>query len=105
MGNFLLTTGNTLSSYLFLGLMLAVLYVVMIMPQRKQQKRDLQMRASLDIGDEVLTQGGILGRIVSIREDTVVIETGSDRIKLRIVRNAIIQNTTAKAAAKKEGAK
>ena len=105
MGNFLLAADNTLSSYLFLGLMLAVLYVVMIMPQRKQQKRDLQMRASLDIGDEVLTQGGVLGRIVSIREDTVVIETGSDRVKLRIVRNAIIQNTTAKSATKKESTK
>jgi preprotein translocase subunit YajC len=105
MDKFLLAANNTLSSYMFLGLMLLVLYMVMIMPQRKQQKKDIQMRSSLDIGDEVLTQGGILGRIVSMREDTIVIETGSDRVKIRIVKNAVIQNTTSKPAAKKEGAK
>ncbi|MEG1774770.1 MAG: preprotein translocase subunit YajC, partial [Oscillospiraceae bacterium] len=78
----------------------------MFMPQKKQQKKDAQMRSNLDIGDEILTQGGILGRVVSMKEDTIVIETGSDRVKLRIVRGAVIQNTTPKEAppapAKKE---
>lgn len=94
-----LTAANPISSYLMLGAMLVLMYVVMFLPQRKQQKRDAQMRASLDIGDEVLTQGGILGRVVSMKEDTIVIETGMDRVKIRIVRSAVIRNTTPKDAA------
>ena len=100
MSNFLLTaaatgeTGSVWGSYLMLGIMLVVLYVFMFLPQRKQQKKDAQMRANLDIGDEVLTQGGILGRVVSMKDEFIVIETGSDRVKLRIVRNAVIQVTS-----------
>lgn len=92
-----------MSSYLMLGLMLVVVYLIMFLPQRKQQKKDAAMRASLDIGDEVLTQGGIVGRVVSLKDDTIVIETGSDRVKIRVLRNAVVANTTPKE--EKEAAK
>ena len=85
-----------MGSYIMMGAMLVVVYLVMFLPQRKQQKKDAQMRASLDIGDEVLTQGGIIGRVVSVKDDTIVIETGSDRIKIRILRSAVVANTTPK---------
>lgn len=100
MSNFFLTAAqpNPMSTYLMLGAMLVVMYFVMFMPQRKQQKKDAQMRANLDIGDEVLTQGGILGRVVSMKDETLVIETSSDRTKMRVLRSAIIQNTTPKEA-------
>jgi preprotein translocase subunit YajC len=102
MSHLLLQTGTSAtSSYIMMGAMLVVVYLVMFMPQRKQQKRVAQMRASLDIGDEILTQGGIIGRVVNLKEDTVVIETGSDRVKLRIVRSAIAQNITPKESAGK----
>lgn len=87
---------SMMSSYLLMGGMLVLIYFMMFLPQRKQQKREAQMRASLDIGDEILTQGGILGRVVSLREDSIVIETGTDRVKLRILRNAVAANTTPK---------
>ncbi|MFV0498137.1 MAG: preprotein translocase subunit YajC [Candidatus Fimivivens sp.] len=85
-----------MGSYLMMGAMLVVVYLVMFLPQKKQQKKDAQMRASLDVGNEVLTQGGIIGRVVSLKDDTIVIETGSDRIKIRILRSAIVANTTPK---------
>lgn len=96
MGNLMLQTTNPMGSYIMMGAMLVVVYLVMFLPQRKQQKKDAQMRASLDIGDEVLTQGGIIGRVVSVKDDTIVIETGSDRVKIRILRNAVVANTTPK---------
>ena len=52
------------------------------------------MRNNVQVGDEITTSGGIIGRVVSLREDTVVIETGSDRSKIRIKRWAIQSNET-----------
>ena len=54
------------------------------------------MRENLDIGDEVVTIGGIIGIVVSVKEDTVVIETGSDRSKIRILKSAVSQNISAR---------
>lgn len=67
-----------------MAVMLVVIYLIMFLPQRKQQKKEAAMRSALEIGDEILTQGGIIGRVVSLKDDTIVIETGSDRVKIRI---------------------
>ena len=75
-------------------LVLIVFYFLLIRPQKKRENEIAKMRSVLDIGDEVITSGGIVGTIVSMREDTVVIETGSDRSKIRIARWAISQNNT-----------
>ena len=66
----------------------------MIRPQKKREKEVEKMRSSIEVGDEIVTSGGIIGRVVSIREDTIVIETGSDRSKIRIARWAIQQNNS-----------
>ena len=71
-----------------------VFYFMLIRPQQKKDKEDRAMRENLEIGDEIVTIGGIVGLVVSIKEDTVVIETGSDRSKVRIARWAIAQNNT-----------
>ncbi len=75
-------------------LLFVVFYFFMIRPQKKREKEVEKMRSSIEVGDEIVTNGGIIGRVVSIREDTVVIETGSDRSKIRIARWAIQQNNT-----------
>ncbi len=86
------TTAANGSSWTFL-LMMAVLFVAMyffmIRPQRKQEKETAQMRNSLQIGDEITTVGGIIGKIVSIKEETCMIETGRDRTRIRIMKWAI----------------
>ena len=74
---------------------------MVIRPQQKKDKEDRAMRENLEIGDEIVTMGGIIGLVVSIKEDTVVIETGSDRSKVRIIKSAVAQNLTAKEKAGK----
>lgn len=75
-------------------LVFVVMYFIMIRPQKKKDKEVQAMRSSLQVGDEVITVGGIIGRVVSLRDDTVVIETGTDRSKLRILRTAVQTNNT-----------
>lgn len=75
-------------------LIIVVMYFILIRPQKKREKEVQKMRNSLQVGDEVTTSGGIIGRVVSLREDTVVIETGSDRSKIRVKRWAIQSNET-----------
>ena len=86
-------TGNTtiamLGPFLPLILIVVLMYFVMIRPQRKQQKKEQQMRNSLRVGDEITTIGGITGRVVNLKEDTLVIETGADRNKMTIKKWAI----------------
>jgi preprotein translocase subunit YajC len=61
----------------------------MIRPQKKQEKETNDMRNNLKVGDEITTIGGIIGKIVSIKEETVMIETGHDRTKIRILKTAV----------------
>lgn len=67
----------------------AIMYFLMIRPQKKQQKKDAEMRNNLAVGDDIITIGGIMGKIVTVKEDSVIIETGSDKNKMRILRSAI----------------
>ena len=69
--------------------LLVVMYFVMIRPQRKQEKEQNNMRNNLAVGDEITTIGGIIGKIVSIKEETCVIETSHERTKIRILKTAV----------------
>ena len=73
-----------------------VLYFVLIRPNSKKKKEEQAMRDNIAIGDDVTTIGGIVGRIVAIKEDedSFIIETGSDRVKMKFKKWAI--STTAK---------
>ena len=80
------------SNWSFLLMMVAifgVMYFFMIRPQKKQEKQINEMRNNLQVGDEVTTIGGIIGQIVSIKDETVLIETGRDKVKIRFLRSAI----------------
>ena len=82
-------TGSILATFLPLVLMLLLVYFMMIRPQRKKEKETQTMRNSIEIGDGITTIGGIVGHVVSIKEDTFVLETGNDRVKMRFKRWAI----------------
>lgn len=69
--------------------LLAAMYFIMIRPQKKQEKADAQMRDSLQVGDEIVTIGGIIGEVVSIRDETLVLETSHDRSRIRILKSAV----------------
>ncbi len=76
-------------------IMFALLYFIAIKPQKKQEKELKAMQSSLQVGDEIVTGGGIVGIVVSVGDDTVVIETGGAKHKLRIKTWAITENVTA----------
>ena len=87
---FLTTTSEGYISLFFtLALMLVLLYFMIYRPQKKQEKKDAAMRNSLEIGDQVTTIGGVIGRVVAIKDDTFVLETGADRVKIRFTKTAI----------------
>lgn len=75
-------------------MMIPLFYFFIIRPQKKKDKQVQTMRNAVQIGDEIVTIGGIVGIVVSIKEDTFLIETGSDRSKIRIKRWAIQANET-----------
>ena len=83
------TTESYISLFFTLALMLVLLYFMIYRPQKKQEKKDVAMRAALEIGDQVTTIGGVIGRVVAIKDDTFVLETGADRVKIRFTKNAI----------------
>ncbi|MCD7785214.1 MAG: preprotein translocase subunit YajC [Oscillospiraceae bacterium] len=94
------------SSIIWMVVILVAFYFILIRPQRKKDKQDAEMRKNLQLGDEVVTAGGIVGIICKIEEETVVIETGGDRSRLRVRRWAISQNLDAeKEAAAQKNAK
>ena len=76
-------------SVIMIVAMIAIFYFLMYRPQKKQEKEAAKMRDELMVGDEITTIGGIIGEIVSIKENTVMIETGKDRTKIRILTTAI----------------
>ena len=76
------------------GLIFGAMYLFFIRPQRKKQKEEKKMRENLQVGDEVVTIGGIYGRVISLKEDTMVIESVSDHIKITVARWALQSNLT-----------
>ena len=96
--------GSPLTMILLLVGMMAVMYFIMIRPQKKKQQEEQKLRDSVQIGDEITTIGGISGRIVTVKEDSIVIETGADRTKMKLMRWAIQTNDTANARAAEEKA-
>ena len=72
----------------------AIMYFLMIRPQKKQQKKDAEMRNNLSVGDDIITIGGIMGKVVTVKEDSIIIETGSDKNKMRILRSAVSRVVT-----------
>ncbi|MBR1739408.1 MAG: preprotein translocase subunit YajC [Ruminococcus sp.] len=87
-------TAALLQMFLPLALLLVFFYFFIIRPQRKQEKQDKEMRENLEIGDEIITNGGIVGLVCQIKEDTIVIETGGDRSKIRLKKWAIAKVVT-----------
>ena len=89
-------SGSMWSSIIMMALIIVVFWFFIIRPQRKKDKETAKMRSELHVGDSIVTIGGIIGIIVSMKEESLVIETGSDRSKVRLARWAISgKNTTA----------
>ena len=79
---------------IYLAVIFGAMYFLLIRPQRKKQKEEKKMRENLMVGDEIITIGGIYGRVISLKEDTIVIESNSDHSKLTVARWALQTNLT-----------
>ncbi len=89
------TRSSSFTMILLMVGMFAIMYFVMIRPQKKRQKEEQEMRNAVDVGDEITTIGGICGRVVTVKEEHLIIETGADRNRMQITKWAVQQNNTA----------
>ena len=85
--------GSLISTVAMMAALVAAMYFFMIRPESKRKKTTLKMREELIVGDEVTTVGGIVGRVVSIKDDTIVVETGGDKTRLTFLKSAISSKT------------
>ena len=90
---------------LMMVVMLGVFYFMLIRPENKRKKEAEQMRDTLKVGDEVTTIGGITGKVVHVKDDKFVLETGADQVRIEFAKWALSTNETAEANAKAEAKK
>ena len=89
---------GTMGSIIMLVLMFVLMYFFMIRPENKRKKETQAMRESLQIGEEITTIGGITGTICAVKENTVVIETGADRVRFEVTKWAVAGKGTQSSA-------
>ena len=97
--------GGMMSTILMLVLMVGIFYFMLIRPENKRKKEAEQLRSSVKTGDEVTTIGGIIGTVVSVKDEKFVLETSADQVRIEFAKWAISTNETAAAAAKEEAKK
>ena len=89
--------GQNSQSIIIMVVLLAVMYFMLIRPQNKKDKQDREMRSNLQVGDEIMTVGGIYGKVVRIREDRLTIASGAEKTKLEITKTAVANKVEEKA--------
>ena len=94
--------GGLLSMLPMLLIMIAVFYFMLIRPENKRKKQAAQMRDELKVGDRITTIGGIVGTVVSIKDDKFVIETSADQVRIEFCKWALSTNETAEEKNKAE---
>ncbi len=94
-----------ISSIFILVLMVGIFYFMLIRPENKRKKEAEQMRSAMKVGDEIVTIGGVIGTVVSVKEDKFVIETGADQVRIELAKWALSSNETANEAAREEAKK
>ena len=96
------SSGSGMTSILMIVVMLAIFYFLLIRPENKRKKQAEEMRSSLKKGDWITTIGGVYGRVVTITDRTVVIETSEDRVRVEFLKSAPRRGKKAAAETKDE---
>ena len=84
-------TVNFFSTYGIFIILIIAMFAIMIIPQRRRDKKIKAMLAALEPGDRVRTIGGIYGTISSVRDDVIILSVGPDKVKLVFARGAVSQ--------------
>ena len=98
------TAGTGMSTILMFVVLIAVFYFFLIRPENKRKKQAQAMRDSLKVGDTITTIGGVIGEIVSIKDESLVLETSADRVRIEFAKFAVSTNNSAEKEAAKEKA-
>ena len=96
--------GGGMSMIVMMVALLAVFYFFMIRPENKRKKEAQAMRDSLKVGDNITTIGGVIGDVVSVKDNSIVIETSADRVRVEFAKFAVSSNNTAQKEAAKQKA-
>ena len=97
--------GSSVYTIVMLVVMVAVFYFMLIRPENKRKKEAEQQRSSLKVGDKITTIGGIVGTVVSVKDEKFVLETGADQVRIELAKWALSTNDSAVAAAQEEAKK
>ena len=97
-------SASLLSMLLPFVILIAVFYFLLIRPENKKKKAAAKMRSELAVGDEITTIGGVVGTICQVKEDTIIIETSADRVRVEFAKFAVSSNNTAEKEAAKQKA-
>ena len=90
------------SMIIMMVVMVVVFYFFLIRPENKKKKAANEMRNALKVGDNITTIGGLIGDVVSVKDDSIVVETGADKVRVEFTKWAVSSNNTAEKAAAKE---
>ncbi len=96
--------GGGMSMIVMMVALLAVFYFFMIRPENKRKKEAQAMRDALKVGDNLTTIGGVIGDVVSVKDNSIVIETSADRVRVEFAKFAVSSNNTAQKEAAKQKA-
>ena len=85
---------SIIPSLVMIGVMILVFYLILVRPESKRKKKAEEMRNSLKVGDDITTIGGITGTICAVKEKTLVLETGADRVRIEFAKWAVSSKGT-----------
>ena len=84
--------GTAITSIVMMVVIIAVFYFLMIVPEKKRKKKAQEMRDSIEVGDKIVTIGGMVGKVVHVTGDKLTFETGEDRVRIEITKWAVSSN-------------
>ena len=93
--------GGGFTMIIMIVVMIAVFYFLIMRPEKKKKKEEEKLRNSLKVGDKITTIGGIVGKIVDMKDDNITIETSMDRVRMELAKWSVMTNNTAQEAAQK----
>ncbi|MCX7709184.1 MAG: preprotein translocase subunit YajC [Clostridia bacterium] len=82
---------QTIGSIVWMVVFFVIMYVILILPQRKKEKKITEMRKALQVGNDIVTVGGIIGKVINIKDDEVTIETSVEKTQIKLKRQAIAE--------------
>lgn len=80
---------STIIQIAMFGGIIVIFYFLLIRPQKKKEKEAENMRKGIEVGDRIVTIGGIIGKVCNVKDDSITIETGADKVRLKLVKSAV----------------